>query len=45
MKWTGMGEDDAFRRLQRLAREKNRKLASIAEMVVTLDESQGVPSL
>jgi len=38
MKQTKMHEVEAFARLQELAREKNRKLVEIAEMIVTADE-------
>jgi response regulator NasT len=39
MKRTGLDEQDAFRRLQKLASEKNRKLVDIASMIVTADEA------
>ena len=41
MKRTGMEESDAFRRLQKLASEKNKKLIEIATMIVTADEAMG----
>jgi response regulator NasT len=39
MKRAGLDEQDAFRRLQKLASEKNRKLIDIASMIVTADEA------
>src|SRR5262245_51627824 len=39
MKRTKLNENDAFRRLQKLASEKNRKLVDIASMIVTADEA------
>ncbi len=39
MKRANMDEQDAFRRLQKLASEKNRKLVDIASMIVTADEA------
>jgi response regulator NasT len=39
MKRGPMEEADAFRRLQKLASEKNRKLVDIAQMVVVADEA------
>jgi two-component system, response regulator PdtaR len=39
MKRAGLDEADAFRRLQKLASEKNLKLVRIAEMIVTADEA------
>ncbi len=41
MKRAGLEEQDAFRRLQKLASEKNRKLIDIASMIVTADEALG----
>lgn len=41
MKRTGQDEATAFRSLQKLARDKNRKLAQIAEMIVTAEEAFG----
>ncbi len=41
MKRTGQDEATAFRRLQKLARDKNRKLAQIADMIVTAEEALG----
>jgi len=38
MKKAGITESDAFTRLQTLAKEKNRKLVDIAQMIVTADE-------
>jgi response regulator NasT len=39
MKRAGLDEQNAFRRLQKLASEKNRKLVDIASMIVTADEA------
>jgi response regulator NasT len=39
MKKTGLDEADAFRRLQKLASEKNRKLVEIATMILTAEEA------
>jgi AmiR/NasT family two-component response regulator len=39
MKRSGIDEPDAFRRLQKLASEKNRKLAEVARMIVTAEEA------
>lgn len=39
MRRTGLGESDAFRRLQRLASDRNRKLVDIAQMILTADEA------
>jgi len=39
MKRAKLDEQDAFRRLQKLASEKNRKLVDIASMIVTADEA------
>ena len=39
METAGMDEPAAFRRLQRLASEKNRKLIEIAQMVLTANEA------
>jgi len=39
MKRASLDEHDAFRRLQKLASEKNRKLVDIATMIVTADEA------
>jgi response regulator NasT len=38
MKRTGQDEAAAFRRLQKLARENNRKLVEVAQMILTVDE-------
>src|SRR5262245_37367913 len=38
MKRTGLDEEAAFKSLQKLARDKNRKLVQIAEMIVTAEE-------
>jgi response regulator NasT len=39
MKRAGLDEPEAFRRLQKLAREKNLKLAEIAKIVITAEEA------
>ena len=39
MKKTGLDEVGAFRRLQRLASDKNRKLVDIAAMILTAEEA------
>jgi len=38
MKKTGLDEQEAFRRLQKLASEKSRKLVEIAHMILTAEE-------
>lgn len=43
MKKGGWDEADAFRRLQKLASEKNRKLAEIAVMITTAEEAFQMP--
>jgi response regulator NasT len=42
MKKTGLDEHDAFRRLQKLASDKNRKLVEIAQIILTADEALDV---
>jgi len=39
MKRAGLDEPEAFRRLQKLARDKNQKLVEIAHMIVTAEEA------
>jgi two-component system, response regulator PdtaR len=39
MKRANLNEPEAFRRLQKLARDKNQKLVEIAQMIVTADEA------
>lgn len=39
MERSGLGEADAFRRLQKLASDKNRKLVEMAEWILTADEA------
>ena len=39
MKRAGLDEADAFRRLQKLASDKNLELVKIAEMIVTAEEA------
>jgi two-component system, response regulator PdtaR len=39
MKKAGLGEPDAFRRLQKLASDKNRKLVDIAQTILTAEEA------
>src|SRR5947209_13120176 len=41
MRKANLGENDAFRRLQRLASDKNRKLVEIAHMILTAEEAFG----
>jgi response regulator NasT len=41
MKRARLDEQEAFRRLQRLASEKSRKLVEIANMVVVAEEASG----
>ena len=41
MKKAGLDEADAFRRLQKLASDKNRKLVEIAHMILTAEEALG----
>lgn len=38
---SGLGEAEAFRRLQRLASERNKKLIEVAAMIVLADEAVG----
>jgi two-component system, response regulator PdtaR len=39
MKYAGLDENQAFRRLQRLASDRNRKLVEIAQMILTAEEA------
>jgi two-component system, response regulator PdtaR len=41
MKKTGLDENDAFRRLQKLASDKNKKLVEIARIILTAEEAYG----
>jgi response regulator NasT len=41
MKKANLDEHDAFRRLQKLASDKNRKLIEIAQMILTAEEAYG----
>ena len=43
MKRTGQDEASAFRRLQKLARDTNRKLVEVAQMVLTVEEVYDLP--
>ena len=43
MKKAGLDEHDAFRRLQKLASDKNHKLAEIAQIVLTAEEALEPP--
>jgi response regulator NasT len=43
MKKAGLDEHDAFRRLQKLASDKNQKLVAIARMILTAEEAYGAP--
>jgi response regulator NasT len=44
MKKTNLEEHEAFRRLQKLASDKNRKLVEIAQMILTAEEAFGAPN-
>ncbi len=44
MKKTGLDEEAAFRRMQKLASEKNLKLVRLAESILTADEAFGAES-
>ena len=44
MKKAGLDENDAFRRLQRLASDKNRKLIEIAQIILTAEEALEPPN-
>jgi response regulator NasT len=41
MKKAGLGEAEAFRRLQKLASDRNKKLVDIAHMILTAEEAFG----
>jgi len=41
MKRSGLSEEDAFRRMQKLASQKNQKLIEVARSLVTADEALG----
>jgi response regulator NasT len=43
MKRTGQDEASAFRRLQKLARDTNRKLVEVAQMILTVEEVYDLP--
>ncbi|MHB1557692.1 MAG: ANTAR domain-containing response regulator [Isosphaeraceae bacterium] len=43
MKKTGLDEHDAFRRLQKIASDKNRKLIDIAQTILTAEEALEPP--
>jgi response regulator NasT len=43
MKKANLDEHDAFRRLQKLASEKNKKLIEIARIILTAEEAYGSP--
>ena len=43
MKKANLDEHDAFRRLQKLASDKNNKLIEIAHMILTAEEAYGSP--
>jgi response regulator NasT len=43
MKKAGLDEQEAFRRLQKLASEKSRKLVEIAQMILVAEEALGSP--
>jgi response regulator NasT len=44
MKKTGLDEHEAFRRLQKLASERNRKLVDLAQMILTAEEALKLPT-
>jgi len=44
MKKTGLEENEAFRRLQRLASDRNRKLVEVAQMLLTAEEAFQPPT-
>jgi len=44
MKKANLDEHDAFRRLQKIASDKNRKLIEIAQMILTAEEALQPPS-
>jgi response regulator NasT len=41
MKKTGLDEAGSFKRLQKLASDKNKKLVEIAQMILTAEEAFG----
>jgi response regulator NasT len=41
MKQTGLDEEQAFRRLRKLARDKQKRLSEIADMIITAHEALG----
>jgi response regulator NasT len=43
MKWAGLDEAEAFRRLQRLACDQNRKLVDVARMMIAAEEASKPP--
>lgn len=43
MKKAGLDENEAFRRLQRLASDRNRKLVEVAQMILTAEEAFAPP--
>jgi response regulator NasT len=43
MKRTGLDEDQAFRRLRKMARDQNQKLAAVAQMLIRADEAFQMP--
>ncbi len=43
MRKTGLDEHDAFRRLQKIASDKNKKLIEIAQTILTAEEAFGSP--
>jgi response regulator NasT len=44
MKRAGLDEGEAFRRLQRLASDRNRKLVEVAHMILTAEEAVAPPA-
>ena len=43
MKWAGLDEQEAFRRLQRLATDRCRKLVDVAQMILVAEEAVQPP--
>lgn len=42
MKKAGIPEDEAFRRMQRMSSDTNRKLAEVAKLILAAEETQGL---
>jgi two-component system, response regulator PdtaR len=39
MKWVGLDEQEAFRRLQKVAMDNNRRMIEVAHMILTSEEA------